>query len=85
MRSGLGVILLVCFVQTICALPPFGFPNDVAKSLYDVASGVVRKLPDTLPSIDAIFSTSKNIVAGYPVEGVLSAINHFCEWTMFKS
>lgn len=78
------VILSTFLVQTILCFPPFGFPNDATKSLYDVTSGVVRKLPDTLPSLDAIFSTSKNIVAGYPIEAMLGAIHHFCEFEQKK-
>lgn len=81
MKALLFVASAVWCVHTTCGLPPLGFPGaaDVAKSLFDVTSGVVRKLPDTLPSVDAIFATSKNLVAGYPIEAIVSAINHFCE------
>lgn len=53
---------------------------DVFKSFIDVTGGVARKLPDSLPSPDAIFSTSKNLIAGYPIEAALSAVHLFCEW-----
>lgn len=79
MRSVCKIIFLAFCVNTIICLPPFPSPNDLAKSLFDVTSGVVKKLPDTLPSVDAIFSTSKNLVAGYPIEAVIYAINHFCK------
>lgn len=52
---------------------------DVFKSFIDVTSGVAKKLPDSLPSPDAIFSTSKNLIAGYPIEAALSAVHLFCE------
>lgn len=51
---------------------------DFAKSISDVASGMIRNLPNVFPSPVDLFSASKNIVAGYPAEAVLNAVNLFC-------
>lgn len=51
---------------------------DISKSLVDIASGVAQKIPESIPSPDAIFSASKNLIAGYPIELALSAVNVFC-------
>lgn len=56
-----------------------GFLTDVAKSGVDVVSGVAQKIPDAIPSPDAIFSASKNLIAGYPFEIAFKAINLFCK------
>lgn len=55
--------------------PPFA---DFAKSITDVASGVMRSLPNVFPTPEDLFSASKNLVAGYPAEAVLNAVNLFC-------
>lgn len=55
------------------------FLTDAAKSTVDIASGVAKKIPDSIPSADAIFSASKNLIAGYPFEVAFKAINLFCE------
>lgn len=52
--------------------------TDAAKSGLDIVSGVAQKIPDSIPSGDAIFSASKNLIAGYPFEVAFKAINLFC-------
>lgn len=54
--------------------------SDAAKSGYDIVSGVAQKIPDAIPSADAIFSSSKNLIAGYPFEVAFKAINLFCKY-----
>lgn len=68
-------VLALCFVQAVVCF----FAVDQAKSLIDATTGVAQKLPDTLPSVDSIFSSSKNLVAGYPAEAVFTVINDFCK------
>lgn len=54
--------------------------SDAAKSTVDIVSGVAQKIPDAIPSPDAIFSASKNLFAGYPFEVAFKAINLFCKY-----
>lgn len=79
----LAMKLFVIFTIFISALPRDNFVaanlfKDVAKSSVDIASGVAKKIPDAIPSPDAIFSASKNLLAGYPFEVAFKAINLFC-------
>lgn len=53
--------------------------TDAARSTVDIVSGVAQKIPDAIPSADAIFSASKNLIAGYPFEVAFKAINLFCK------
>lgn len=53
--------------------------TEISKSVVDVATGVAKKIPESIPSPEAIFSTSKNVIAGYPIEVALSAVNLFCK------
>lgn len=59
--------------------------SDMVKSLSDVTGGLVRTLPNVLPKPADIFSTGKNLLAGYPVEVLMSAINLFCTAAMSSS
>lgn len=58
--------------------------TDAAKSTVDIVSGVAKKIPDAIPSADAIFSASKNLIAGYPFEVAFKAINLFCKYFIFS-
>lgn len=62
----------------VCGQKFGGF--DLAKSFIDVSTGIAKKIPDAIPSPDALFSASKNLIAGYPVEFALQAINIFCKF-----
>lgn len=70
------VILLIIVVNSVNCQKVV---VDVFKSFIDVTGGIAKKLPDSLPSPEAIFSTSKNLIAGYPIEAALSAVHLFCE------
>lgn len=80
------IVLLGCTLDAghSAALPMPPLPQlpqtlaDMAKSLGDVAGGLVRGLPGVIPSPAELFSLSKNVVAGYPLEAVLTAVNVFC-------
>ncbi|KAJ6640105.1 Vitellogenin-1 [Pseudolycoriella hygida] len=52
--------------------------TSVAKSTVDIASGVAQKIPESIPSPEALFSSSKNLLVGYPFEVAAKAINIFC-------
>lgn len=51
---------------------------DRALVLTHEVQGVAMKITDLLPTPQVIFSISKNMLVGYPVEAVLSAVNLFC-------
>lgn len=56
--------------------------KDIGKSAVDSAKGVIDKVPDVLPSPEAIFQAGKNLIAGYPFEAAFRAINTFCKWNV---
>lgn len=53
--------------------------SEIGKSAIDSAKGVFEKVPDVLPSPDSIFQAGKNLIAGYPIEVAIKAINTFCK------
>lgn len=59
----------------------FGIP-DVAKSGVDTGVGMIKKVPDVLPSPNTLFQASKNVVAGYPFDVAFKVINAFCRWSL---
>lgn len=59
--------------------------TDIAKSVADTAKGVFSKIPDTIPKPEEIFQSTKNLIAGYPLDAVFSAINQVCEWLFLMS
>lgn len=76
-RSTIGIAL--CVAVTFNTVSGISFGNlDIAKSLVDVTTGIAKKIPDSIPSPDAIFSASKNLIAGYPFEVASKAVNLFC-------
>lgn len=56
--------------------------SDRAKSMSDMAIGIARRFPGALPKPADVFSASKNLLAGYPVEALLSAIDLICSMAM---
>lgn len=79
------LILTVINIQSVnyvCGQKFVGF--DLAKSFIDVSTGIARKIPDTIPTPDAIFSASKNVIAGYPIGIALQTINLFCKYYIQK-
>lgn len=76
----------VFFIKAIilCLLFNYGSasPNiitNVFKSVKDTATGVVKKIPSSIPSVETIFSASKNLIAGYPFKAIFKTINLFCK------
>lgn len=67
------------------ALPAPPQFSDLAKSLSDVTGGLVRTVPNVLPKPEDIFSTSKNLLVGYPVEALLKTVNLVCTAAMSSS
>lgn len=53
--------------------------TNVFKSVKDTAKGVARKIPNSIPSPETIFSASKNVIAGYPFKAIFKTINLFCK------
>lgn len=53
--------------------------KNVFKSVKDTATGVVKKIPNSIPSVETIFSASKNLIVGYPFKALFKTINLFCK------
>lgn len=86
-RARLYVALLVAIASLVSpalpaatahALPAPPQLSDFAKSIGDAAGGLMRQLPNVLPRPEDFFAASKNLLAGYPIEVVLSTVNLVC-------
>lgn len=63
----------VSLILLVFTLHPAAEPLDllnIGRSAVDLATGIIEKIPDVIPSKEALFQYSKNVVAGYPVEKV---------------
>lgn len=75
-----GFVFSVLLVHNAHCLS-FGI-KDIGKSVVDTGSGIINKVPDIIPTPSALFQSSKNVVAGYPVSVVYKLINTFCKCQM---
>lgn len=57
-----------------------GIFKDISKSAIDATTGVIKKIPDVIPSPEDLFQSAKNVVAGYPFDVAAAAINTFCKY-----
>lgn len=71
------VTIFVCFSQNVSG-QSFGI-GSLAQSALDTTKGVLKKIPESIPSPQTLFTTSVNVVAGYPFEVAIKAINLFCK------
>lgn len=53
--------------------------GDLTKSSMDLGKGLIDKVPDVIPSPNALFQMGKNVIAGYPFDIASRAINTFCK------
>lgn len=53
--------------------------TNVFKSVKDTATGIVKKIPNSIPSVETIFAASKNVLVGYPFRLIFKTINLFCK------
>lgn len=53
--------------------------KDLGKSVIDTGIGIAKKVPDIIPTPDALFQAGKNVVAGYPFDIAFKIINTFCK------
>lgn len=53
--------------------------TDLGKSALDIATGVIEKIPDSIPSPENLFQFGKNVLAGYPFDMVRSSKLNFFE------
>lgn len=59
--------------------------KDLGKSAVDLATGVVKKLPDSIPSADNLFEIGKNVLAGYGFEMVWQKCTIDWKFLMIKN
>lgn len=71
-RNRMKYFLLVLLVCKLYAPTESLSLKNVGKSVVDVTKGVAAKVPDVIPSIEDIFQSAKNLIAGYPFEKVSS-------------
>lgn len=71
------LFLLVSFYAPTDALSL----KNVGKSAVDVVLGVAGKIPDVIPSGEALFQYGKNLLAGYPFEKVSFIWIYIFWWT----
>lgn len=56
--------------------------TDLGKSALDIATGVIEKIPDSIPSPENLFQFGKNVLAGYPFEMVRSSKLNFFKFNI---
>lgn len=76
----LFLILCVFAGRGLCALN-FGFAN-IVESAKDVTTGVAKDFANKLPTPRGLFDSSKQLIAGYPLEFVMSSINAMCKFNI---
>lgn len=60
--------------------------SDIGKSVSDVTTGVINKIPDIIPNPQDIFESGKNLIAGYPFQQVNFNSNLLLEFLhLFRS
>ena len=70
-------LLCVCILGQASFLNAINILNAI-DSAKNVATGVVKDIPNVIPTPNAIFDAGKQVLAGYPFEIVSSAINKIC-------
>lgn len=78
-----GFVFSALLVHNIHCLS-FGI-KDVGKSVVNTGVGVLSKVPDAIPTPEALFQSGKNIIAGYPFDVAFKLINTFCKWHFSSS
>lgn len=78
MRTLFIKAIILCLLLNIEIVSPNVITN-VFKSVKDTATGIVKKIPSSIPSAETIFSASKNLIAGYPFKAIFKTINLFCK------
>lgn len=73
----LGIVCSVLIAHNVQCLQ-FGI-KDIGTSVLNTGVGIVSKVPDVLPSPEALFQAGKNVVAGYPFDVAFKVINTFCK------
>lgn len=71
--------IILCLLLSNDVVSPNVITN-VFKSVKDTATGVVKKIPNSIPSVETIFAASKNVLIGYPFKAVFQTINLFCKF-----
>lgn len=56
-------------MNTVCESFNFSLA-DIEKSFSDITTGMVKKIPDIVPSKEDFFEKGKNFIIGYPFEKV---------------
>lgn len=64
-----SVILFVLALYSPAIECSNNFKN-IGESGFGIVSGVVKKIPDVIPSPKELFESGKNLIAGYPFEYV---------------
>ncbi|XP_037921197.1 vitellogenin-2-like [Hermetia illucens] len=70
-------LLIVIIILNLITCNAAGL-SDILNSAKNIATGTAKKLPDFLPTPKFLVQTTKEIVAGYPFEVALKAINQLC-------
>lgn len=74
-------IKLLLILSSITYVQPLGFGlKDILKSGTDTSKGIVSKIPDLIPSPDALFKLGLDSLVGLPLQGFADAINQICNY-----
>lgn len=74
----LSVLVYLCTLNPITCID-LGLKN-LVDSAKDVTAGVAKDMNNKLPTPKGLFETSKQLIAGYPMEFVSTSINKMCKY-----
>ena len=55
--------------------------SDVGRLGFKAGTGIIKKVPDLIPTPENLYSISKQTLIGLPFELLLSGIDKLCEFT----
>lgn len=80
------IIQSLLILSTLAYVQPLGLNTfrDIVKSGSDTGRGIAIKIPDLIPSPDALFKLGLDGLVGLPLQGFADAINQICKNPSFS-
>lgn len=77
----MNLIQTLLILSTLAYVQPLGLSTfkDVVKSGADTGKGIAKKIPDLIPSPEALFQLTLDGLVGLPLQAFADAINQICK------
>lgn len=74
------IIQSLLILSTLAYVQPIGLKTlqDIAKAGSDTGKGIAKKIPDIIPSPEALFKLGLDGLVGLPLQAFVEAINQIC-------